>query len=366
MLIIDGDYPMAGGATLLQRDLTLPIDQVRNASSLLPEDSSRPNSGTMASLPELRRGRVAAAIVKVGACILRKDLHPHGEVRSDEIAYSRAQGEMAYYRILESRGQIRLLKAASDFGEHMQVWEQAGEYDTLPIGMVLGMEGADPILFPEQVHEWYADGLRVISLSHYGVSRYSHGTGTGTEGGLLDGARRPPQEHGLARHDLGRFPHVRRVDTTGAGQLLRACALDAPELPGNYARRTPDLRRAAAKNNRPGGRHRPLDGHVDAIPGRRRLGQHPPAARRVPRRRGYVGGLLRPYRPRVPDGRELHSAIGGDTDGQGGADGAPYEVDTIADYQKVADVLDRRGYAQADIENIMYRNWQRFFEEWLP
>ena len=121
MLIIDGDYPMAGGATLLQRDLTLPIDQVRNASGLLPDAPGRPTSGTMASLPEMRRGRVAAAIVKVGACILREDLHPHGEVRSDELAYSRAQGEMAYYRILESRGQIRLLKTASDFGEHMQV-----------------------------------------------------------------------------------------------------------------------------------------------------------------------------------------------------------------------------------------------------
>ena len=39
-----------------------------------------------------------------------------------------------------------------------------------------------------KVHEWYDDGFRVISLSHYGVSSYSHGTGTGTgtgtDGGL--------------------------------------------------------------------------------------------------------------------------------------------------------------------------------------
>jgi len=65
-------------------------------------------------------------------------------------------------------------------------------------------------------------------------------------------------------------------------------------------------------------------------------------------------------------GNSLHSAIGGDTDGQGGADGAPYEVDTVADYQKVAEILDGRGYKQDDIENIMFRNWQRFFEKWLP
>ena len=27
-----------------------------------------------------------------------------------------------------------------------------------------------------------------------------------------------------------------------------------------------------------------------------------------------------------------HAAIGGDTDGQGGVDGAPHEIDTVADY----------------------------------
>ncbi len=65
-------------------------------------------------------------------------------------------------------------------------------------------------------------------------------------------------------------------------------------------------------------------------------------------------------------GNSLHTAIGGDTDGQGGANGAPFEIDTVADYQKIADVLERRGYKQEDIENVMYRNWQRFFGTWLP
>ena len=65
-------------------------------------------------------------------------------------------------------------------------------------------------------------------------------------------------------------------------------------------------------------------------------------------------------------GNTLHAAIGGDTDGQGGAEGAPHGVDTVADYQKVAQVLSERGWAEDDIENVMYRNWQRFFEKWLP
>ena len=65
-------------------------------------------------------------------------------------------------------------------------------------------------------------------------------------------------------------------------------------------------------------------------------------------------------------GNSLHAAIGGDTDGQGGMIGAPYEIDTVADYQKIVQLLEQRGYENEDIENIMYKNWQRFFELYLP
>ena len=65
-------------------------------------------------------------------------------------------------------------------------------------------------------------------------------------------------------------------------------------------------------------------------------------------------------------GNSLHASIGGDTDGQGGRDGAPYEIDTVADYQKVGDILEKRGYKESDIENILYLNWKRFFEKNLP
>ena len=65
-------------------------------------------------------------------------------------------------------------------------------------------------------------------------------------------------------------------------------------------------------------------------------------------------------------GNARHAAIGGDTDGQGGKVGAPHEIDTVADYQIIAGILETRGYSEEDIENIMYQNWQRFFETWLP
>ena len=65
MIIIDGDYPMAGGANGLQRDLTLPIENVRAARPIMDIPADQSDSNIMASLPELRRGKIAAAIVKV-------------------------------------------------------------------------------------------------------------------------------------------------------------------------------------------------------------------------------------------------------------------------------------------------------------
>ena len=62
----------------------------------------------------------------------------------------------------------------------------------------------------------------------------------------------------------------------------------------------------------------------------------------------------------------FHDAIGGDTDGQGAAEGAPFDVDTVADYQKAAEVLAERGWNDDDVENVMHRNWRRFFEVNLP
>src|SRR5207253_8294789 len=55
---------------------------------------------------------------------------------------------------------------------------------TRPLVFILSMEGADSILRPDQVEEWYNAGLRIVGPAHYGVSPYAHGTGT--EGGLFE------------------------------------------------------------------------------------------------------------------------------------------------------------------------------------
>ena len=41
-------------------------------------------------------------------------------------------------------------------------------------------------------------------------------------------------------------------------------------------------------------------------------------------------------------------------------------IDTVADYQRLGPILRARGYSDEDVAKIMYRNWQRFYEQHLP
>src|SRR5262249_11414945 len=82
---------------------------------------------------------------------------------------------------VEGAAHLTGIRGGGGPARHYAAW-QTGESPE-PLGFILSMEGADPVLSPEQVHEWYEAGLRIIGPAHYGVSPYAHGTGT--EGGLF-------------------------------------------------------------------------------------------------------------------------------------------------------------------------------------
>ena len=59
-------------------------------------------------------------------------------------------------------------------------------------------------------------------------------------------------------------------------------------------------------------------------------------------------------------GNTLHIGIGSDLDGAYGREQSPYDLETIADLQKLPALFTKRGYTNKDIENIMHGNWLRF------
>jgi membrane dipeptidase len=65
-------------------------------------------------------------------------------------------------------------------------------------------------------------------------------------------------------------------------------------------------------------------------------------------------------------GNARHVAIGSDLDGGYGTEQTPKDLDTIADLQKMPDILAGRGYSDEDVALIMHGNWVRFLQEHLP
>ena len=57
-----------------------------------------------------------------------------------------------------------------------------------------------------------------------------------------------------------------------------------------------------------------------------------------------------------------HVGIGTDLDGGFGTEQGPADVDTIADLEKIPNLLKHRGYSENEIAKIMHKNFLQFLE----
>jgi len=305
--------------------------------------------GTVA-FPEMRKGEVGICLATVIARIARNG-NPLLGYNSPEIAYAMAQGQLAYYRILEAQGKIRIIKDWETLNVHVEEWLN-DSHRNAPLGFILSMEGADPIINPKQVKSWWKDGLRVVSLSHYGVSTYAHGTGT--KGGLTPLGRELLEE----MHSIGMI-----LDVTHLSEESFWEALDA--FPGPVI---------ASHNN-----------CQALVPGDRQFSDEQIQA--LIKRDAVIGVALDAWmlypgwvKGKTPNtvvdmqsvadqidhicrlaGNRRHAAIGSDLDGGFGKEQCPHDLDTIADLQKIPILLEKMGYSEEDIKLIMHGNWLRLF-----
>ncbi|MCH6548008.1 MAG: membrane dipeptidase, partial [Gemmatimonadetes bacterium] len=54
---------------------------------------------------------------------------------------------------------------------------------------------------------------------------------------------------------------------------------------------------------------------------------------------------------------------GTDLDGGYGYEQTPHDLETIADLQKIPNILEKRGYKEEDIRCIMHGNWLRLLRD---
>src|SRR5436305_1873410 len=160
-LIFDAHLDLAWNAIDWNRDLQLPCSEIRRVEVEAGIKQKARGENTV-SFPDLRRGKVAIFIATLLARLMRGGpLSTVQRFSSMEAAYAAAYGQLAYYRALEQKGTLRFIKDAAALDAHVRAWQRNEDGDE-PLGFILSMEGADPILSPEQVQEWWDVGLRII------------------------------------------------------------------------------------------------------------------------------------------------------------------------------------------------------------
>jgi membrane dipeptidase len=65
-------------------------------------------------------------------------------------------------------------------------------------------------------------------------------------------------------------------------------------------------------------------------------------------------------------GDALHAGIGSDLDGAFGREQTPEDLESIADLQRIPELLRERGYTEHDVKNIAHGNFIRFLRGALP
>ncbi|HEV2295796.1 MAG TPA: membrane dipeptidase [Tepidisphaeraceae bacterium] len=357
--IIDAHLDLAWSALQWGRDLTQPLETVRQCESHMTDHRGR-GRGTV-TLPEMRAGRIAVCLgtvlarTKPNVCpaagFNRRDL----DFRTQAMAYAMGQGQLAYYRALEQQGHLRFIRTADDLQQHWQAWTNSPDIE--PLGLIVAMEGADPIVTPAQAQEWFSAGLRCVGMAHYGQGIYAHGTGG--EGPLTQ-----------AGHEL-----LRQFERLGMIVDLTHCAepgffevLDRFSGPVHASH---NMCRALVPADR-----QFSDEQIrallqrDAVIGMAFDAWMLYPAWKVGQTSNEVVSLAN-----VADhvdyicqlaGNARHVGIGSDLDGGFGVEQTPHDLGSIAGIQKLDGILKSRGYSDADVDGIFHGNWLRFFTMSLP
>ena len=158
MIIFDAHLDLAWNAIDWNRDLRLPVEKIRQMETAAGLEDKGRRCNTVA-FPDLRRGKVVIFIATLLARLFRIGAMPAIQRYSSmTAAYGAAHGQLAYYRGLEQEGLLRFIKDWPTLEAHVKAWKENENSTTLPLGYILSMEGADPVLSPEQVEEWYQAG----------------------------------------------------------------------------------------------------------------------------------------------------------------------------------------------------------------
>lgn len=350
MLVFDAHLDLAWNAIDWKRDLEKTVPEIRKSEEGMTELGRATNA---VCFPELRQGNVGVFVATVLSRLHRPG-NPLFGYATPEACYAVGVGQLAYYQAMIRGGKMRMITTRSELRQHVEAWNADPHRE--PFGFILSMEGADPVIDPENIFDWWNFGLRAIGLTHYGQNRYAGGTKC--DAGLEPEAK--PLLKNIERLGMALdLTHLSDKSFFEAIDLFGGRVLASHQ---NARKFVDDVRQFSDEQimiviERDGVLGAALDAWM--LQPNWIRGQTKPEVtmERVVDNIDHVCQLA---------GNTRHAAIGSDLDGGFGIEQCPADLDTITDLQKIATLLEKRGYSQADISAIMHGNWLRFFDEVLP
>src|SRR5215210_5162325 len=119
MFIFDAHLDLAMNALEWNRDLSRPIDEIRAREQTATDKPDR-GRGTV-SLSEMRRGRIGLCVATMIARYVAPG-NPLPGWHSPEQAWAMTQGQLAWYREMEARGELVQVRDAESLDRHLQRW----------------------------------------------------------------------------------------------------------------------------------------------------------------------------------------------------------------------------------------------------
>lgn len=349
MLLFDAHLDLSLNAMEWDRDLRLPVAELRKIEAAANDGKKGRALGTVA-FPDMRRGEMGICV----ATQLAGNMKPKPSCaawNSAEQAWAMTQAQLAWYRAMEDCGELRQIRNRAALDAHLKEWE--ADPENCPLGYILSLEGADSILTVDKLERSWNDGLRAVGPAHYGAGRYALGH---DQDGPLS-----PQGKELVR-EMDRLDMI--LDTTHLCDKNFWDALEIFQGPvwashSNCRALVPDVRQfpddqIKALIERGAVIGAPFDTWM-MVPGWVRGKTTPESADvRIEKSVDHIDHICQLA------GNAKHVGIGSDLDGGFGKEQSPLDLDTIADLQKIPDLLRKRGYKEEDVEGVMHGNFLRF------
>ncbi|MFT6794946.1 MAG: membrane dipeptidase [Maribacter sp.] len=351
MFIFDAHLDLSMNAMEWNRDLRWSVAEIRESENDLKDKPDRGNNTV--SFDAMRKGNIGLCVATQIARYVHKN-NPLPGWNSPQQAWAQTQGQIAWYKTMEAIGELKQITSCNELIKHLDAWKQ--DKENTPIGYILSLEGADSIVNLDYLEKSYEQGLRAIGPAHYGPGTYAFGTdsvgGIGRKGRellkeierlnlILDATHLCDQSFWetmtfyegpvWASHNNCRtfVDHNRQFSDEQLSELINrkaviGMALDAWMMVPNWQR----------------GVSNPTNTNVTLAHTIQNI--------------DHICQLA---------GNSMHVGIGTDLDGGFGTEQGPSDVDTIADLQKIPQMLIDKGYTPKDIENIMHGNFVRFLTD---